>query len=108
MIRKLALPGTIRRVRFVLLAFAFSGVHARAQSPPPVGNSLLLAGTEPERQRRDLAEPLEETSRNRSRRRQARNRSPSGITAASLIWVVCWISTILRIICSGIAAQHHG
>src|SRR6267378_6595210 len=62
MIRSLALPGTFRRVRFVLLAFAFSSVQARAQSPLPAGNSPLLAGTGPERQRHDLAEPLDETS----------------------------------------------
>src|SRR5260370_648183 len=62
MIRKLPLSGLVRRGRFVLLAFAFSGVHVRAQSPPSVSAARLLAGTEAERKGHDLAEPLDETS----------------------------------------------
>src|SRR5690348_3078089 len=60
MIRKLAPPGTARRLGLVLLALAFSSVHARAQSPSQLCNQRFLAGTEVEHQRHDLAEPLDE------------------------------------------------
>src|SRR5258708_31825266 len=61
MIRKLALPGTFRRVHFALFTLAFSSIHACAQFPPPANDAQLLGGKERERQW-SLAEPLHETS----------------------------------------------